>query len=549
MFTFCWSVFDFIDFLSENPDLELLHGSYFVKTKYWVYFFKWDIIGDFILRYLSKNKTHYSYSKERLLGKKKGMNRRSCQDRWIFGRTLSYGAVLEWKLFYFSQKTKKLKQLWLFKSMSDSHRFLNVNTSTDAGTFFGKFWLMRGLSLQKPFNHIDIYKYGYVLSPVNISSFFRDTPVVSTWMDRKWEIAEVKALSELFERYSCALLPNDREEMPKLIITQNEIDIVSKYLWVDISAHKGRTVLWVPFRVQSSFFEKEICLLPSSVALYMNDSLGADIYRGNSNWVAVHTTYSQATISAYLEILERDSIACTHLFKIPLPKVDLNEFSHHLSWFQLEAANRELKIHVFDASLDKNIHIFLCAVENLKDEFPKYVFWSSAGFDVSITLEKAILEALYSSVSLQSKKDLHLNYYNSKSNSPITSTLDHLYFYANPQNGNDIQYLFSNSNYQKYLRMPKDIYDHDEISLVLSHGDRVLQLDTTTVSMNSLGLYGTKLISEKFLPFWFWETSFPCLKIMSRYHDLKKCLAILDLQSRTYEEMNADPKKYLHFLW
>lgn len=550
MFTFFGNTVLLLLFIKNRQNLDYTLGVYFISHKNDTYIFQWKFLWDFLLKFYFQENDIYSQAKIILAWWDLNLKIDTFYPLWSLWHKW-YSEAEKWLHII------KINIQWNIQKFNpiswslDSHNTLSAEVkkiNIEYSDIFSLFWLYKEIPLYLPFEKVIAYKAGCVMYPSNLSAFFRENPVVTSWIDSNPEIARKKSVWELFERYSCSILPGDINHLDIGLVSSNMVQEVQKYTWVNIKTHVGTKSTLIHMKEKRIGLEKVKNInVPSSVVFYMNDTKWNNIFRWNSNGVAVHINAEKAFEWAYLELLERDSIACVHLYRITLPEITQFEASSNLSPYLDEAKHKGFKIRFFDATLDKKVFVVLCCAENIAGGFPKYVFWSSANINLELAMTKSIQEALFASVSLITKKQIYLNYFQSRNNVAVSNTLDHLYFYANPENAHEIKYLLTENQSIPMLELMKKT-EKNLWDLVTSHNDNILYFDTTTHIMSSLWLFWVKVFSEKFIPFWFGRNAFPIKKLPLRLNLLSPFLDSKNLVYNPRRIKLDDEMLYLHFL-
>lgn len=112
-----------------------------------------------------------------------------------------------------------------------------------------------------------------------------------------------------------------------------------------------------------------------------------------STGCALHRDAESASLAALLEVVERDAVAVAWLRGLALPRLPAEVFSpvvvSLIAWY----AERDMTVHLFDATTDLGIPVVYCVIDAPEDPSVVRVVGSACSFDIALACEKAVLEA------------------------------------------------------------------------------------------------------------------------------------------------------------
>ncbi|TDP92904.1 YcaO-like family protein [Labedaea rhizosphaerae] len=112
-----------------------------------------------------------------------------------------------------------------------------------------------------------------------------------------------------------------------------------------------------------------------------------------STGCAIHRTPITALLSGLYETIERDALSVAWLRSLPLPRIDPSSISpatqQLVDWYR----DRQMVVHLFDATTDVAIPSVYCVMEAPNDTRVAQNVACATGFDIPAIAEKAILEA------------------------------------------------------------------------------------------------------------------------------------------------------------
>lgn len=176
--------------------------------------------------------------------------------------------------------------------------------------------------------------------------------------------------------------------------------------WIPERFEESEAIWWSPVK---DIYGGEERLLPTAYLYFHSEHLkdfrGMAMCLPDSNGVAAGSTYSDATLQAILELVERDAIALWWYPRVRLPGVDLLSFSSSFLTDSIEhhrSMGREL--WVLDATSDLGIPSFVGISRRLAAQ-EQIVLGFGAHIDATIAVQRAVAETN----QLLAGIDAHLN--------------------------------------------------------------------------------------------------------------------------------------------
>jgi ribosomal protein S12 methylthiotransferase accessory factor len=121
-------------------------------------------------------------------------------------------------------------------------------------------------------------------------------------------------------------------------------------------------------------------------------SRSENFWKPMSTGCALHRNQVRALLGGLYEVVERDAVSVAWLRRLALPRLDpaavAPEVDGIISWYR----DRDVVVHLFDATTDIPIPSVLCVVESPHDAGMSQYIGSATGFDVHATTLKAVLE-------------------------------------------------------------------------------------------------------------------------------------------------------------
>lgn len=225
--------------------------------------------------------------------------------------------------------------------------------------------------------------------------------------------AKTKSVAEALERYSIchygdepSLLCTEAElgelsVSPILLMGYSESQYASRNMWNS----RGYETYFVPepyasdtavqwTKTRSLISHKEI-YVPTGLCYLNFDGHGKRFFRACSNGCAAGETIEDATVRAFLELVERDSASIWWYNKIPRPALDLKSFQNEFVDLAQEWVGRLAReLWVLDITSDFGIPTLIAISRSVSGKEERIVFGLGCDFDVIVALQKSLTELL-----------------------------------------------------------------------------------------------------------------------------------------------------------
>lgn len=333
----------------------------------------------------------------------------------------------------------------------------------------------------------------------------------------KREAALAAAIGETVERYSGVYLPKERlllktgRELGALAVKPESFALFSERQYSqDSFPFKPFTsdtkVHWVDgFRLPDG----ELAYLPAQLVYlwYNAKELGeTPIGYTTSSGMACGPTIEEATLSALLEVIERDAFMITWLNKLSLPIVDLDSDTNIAAEIKEQLTPAGLQHTVVDMSVFCGIPTALGIVRNPHSDFAALAVGAASAVSMTGAVRKALLEA-YQTRSWAREKQLEQPERSFKPDfSDVHTFDDHILFYTKAENARYADFLDASKDRIELQEVPPIEGDNPFEHIVAitgrlrGQGLTPYAVDVTSPDIKQAGLYVVKVIIPEFCP-------------------------------------------------
>lgn len=560
---FIWNILDIIVLYT----IKNINYNYFIiddlRENYII--FNKNILNDFILKYINIDKYRFIYNE--------------ILYYWVENYYIKNIVLFDNTLFKkIKTKLKKNNEIIYINKDSNIFKIVKINHLVNNDKhilLFDNKHLYKSnikISIKKISNYINnywllnyIYSYMvqdqyvdiFLLNPSDISNL-KENPIIIKWMDKNKNLSVIKWFSEWIERYSSIELNKDK--FIKLKTNYFNIlkhkHIISKYFWINQIDIYENKILWFPVYEIEKIDNNMVCInknnpiiIPNNFLLFSTKYSNACNYFWNSNWISTHTNYYEAFINSYYEIVERDALLLTYYQKLSPYSIRIDN-AYYSSYLEKLTEKYNYSFNFFDISYWSQINIILCIWINIEKKIPYLFAWSASDINFSKAFEKALNEVLYL-VDI-SKKNNYESLIKKEENRlkklEIYTTKDHIFYYALPDSYIDIKFLFLNKKFVNFSEKT----DFKKIDLIKNINKENFYISNlTTTFWKKIWFFTIKLISDKYIPMWFWkQENLPIEKIVKRFNYLKDYLLKNNIfNKKQFDKYYSEEKSFLHFLW
>jgi len=206
-----------------------------------------------------------------------------------------------------------------------------------------------------------------------------------------------------------------------------------------------------------------------------------------STGCAIHRTQVAALLGGLYEVAERDAISVAWLRRLALPRLDPTavsaEVDQIVSWYR----DRDITVHLFDATTDVPIPSVVCVVEAPHDARVSQSIGCATGFDLSSCVLKAVLEATGLYVALTERNTTPRRYRD------FTDPIDGAVYMARPSRRKAFAFLLDGLDERPSTRpgtrtfsSPEDELAH-VLALFRARGMEVYAVDLTPREVKAVG--------------------------------------------------------------
>ncbi len=329
--------------------------------------------------------------------------------------------------------------------------------------------------------------------------------------DYEYEVALAAAIGETVERYSGIYLPKERF----LFKTAKDLGTTAvkpeSFALFSDSQYSQNSFPFKPFTSETKMHwvdgfclpdGEPVCLPAPLVYLWWDDKeMGGD-YIGytTSNGLACGPTLEEATLSALLELIERDAFMITWLNKLSLPLLDLDSDTNIVAEIKQQLMPAGLQHSVVDMSVFCGIPTALGIVRNPHSDLAVLAVGAASATSMPDAVHNALLEA-YQTRSWSRTKQLELPNISFKPDfSDIQTFDDRILFYTKAQNAHYADFLDA-SNVQIGFQELPPIEGHSPLQHIVAITDclkdqdlTVYAVDITSPDIKQAGFYVVKVI-------------------------------------------------------
>lgn len=327
----------------------------------------------------------------------------------------------------------------------------------------------------------------------------------STWYSHNSKkLSKTKAFVEWIERFNSGIFSESFRKYNQNI----NFELTEKIIWnnyrnYDIKNILSEKIFPIKSKEDNILVSKNYQYVPSEILFYPFWSKNQK-YFSNSSWISAWRNYEEAIFWWLLELSERDSLMLTWLLKLT-PDIIKNETlpkKLKSRILDLEKYKNWWKVTIFDISFDKkNPHVMIFFKYNDSEIIH---IWASS----NITAEKTISKAL---------DEVEVNVYFSEKNiseiktfSDVNCVSDHRHYYCQNNNIKFLYFLFEKNTYISFWDFSKKFFKKLTLWILLNELENLSNWqffikNLTTEYSKSLWIYVIRVISEWFIPIWFWN--------------------------------------------
>ena len=374
----------------------------------------------------------------------------------------------------------------------------------------------------------------------------------TTGSSHNLNLAKLKALSEIFERYSgtvyrskyfikgsfnelkekafnpCDVVSFSKKQLSTKDFEKFRFDKNTNFKWIEgISLISGKKIL-VPVQL-----------------VYWNYRVDSEpiIQVGLSTGIAGGTSYAGATLRAIFEIVERDAFMITWLNQLNLKEIEFSKKSQ-LKKMTDEFKRYKFELHVFYSKTNVKIHSFIAIMIDRTRNPPIIGCGLKAGLNPEETIIASIEESFH---SMPWRRDIAVKIPNKKIKPEAVSSFEDRILYWN-QRGKlkELNFLLENSkkielselqNYStgsclKDLEFVKEDFKEKNLETIV--------VDITPIDVKQMEFKEVKVLVPKMQPLY--------LNEKYRYlggHRLYEIPILLGFKNRREEELNKTPHPFL----
>jgi len=208
------------------------------------------------------------------------------------------------------------------------------------------------------------------------------------------------------------------------------------------------------------------------------------------------------------ELIERDACISTYLLKVPLPHINIKSILRtrpKLEKIVKHLEEKNIQIHVLDATHDLGIPIFITILVDNNSNKPTITAGSKAGFPIFESILNSFEEAImvYSSFDEASKKNSLRS-----EHAHIQTSFQRSQFWSNQRRTSDLSFWLQNSK-KKNIQKNKSLSEKKQITQVIDLLKQkkmtINYVDITPTYIKSIGFMVYKVVIPQLQEFYFDE--------------------------------------------
>ena len=248
----------------------------------------------------------------------------------------------------------------------------------------------------------------------------------------------------------------------------------------------------------SSISAKKILFMPGEASIPPHPGIGMG-FGMNHNGTILRGIY---------ELIERDACISTYLLKVPLPHINIKSILRtrpKLEKIVKHLEEKNIQIHVLDATHDLGIPIFITILVDNNSNKPTITAGSKAGFPIFESILNSIEEAImvYSSFDEASKKNSLRS-----EHAHIQTSFQRSQFWSNQRRTSDLSFWLQNSK-KKNIQKNKSLSEKKQITQVIDLLKQkkmtINYIDITPPYIKSIGFMVYKVVIPQLQEFYFDE--------------------------------------------